>query len=135
MERIYWVDFDLLETFMAEVFTCMGIPEQEAEICAEILITSDKRGIDSHGIGRFKPIYIDRIKAGQINPVTKIDVVREAPATAVLDGNNGMGQVIAHKAMSMAIEKARRYGIGMVAVRNSNHYGIAGYYSLMAVQN
>ena len=134
MEQIHWVDFDLLETFMAEVFTRMGIPEKEAEICAEILITSDKRGIDSHGIGRFKPIYIDRIKAGQISPVTKIDVVREAPATAVLDGNNGMGQVIAHKAMSMAIEKARRYGIGMVAVRNSNHYGIAGYYSLMAVK-
>ena len=135
MDNITWVDFDLLETFMKEVFTKIGIPEKDAEICANVLITSDKRGIDSHGIGRFKPIYIDRIKTGQINPVTKIDIVREAPATAVLDGNNGMGQVVSHKAMTMAIDKAKKYGIGMVAVRNSNHYGIAGYWPLMAIEH
>ncbi|MBN1524686.1 MAG: Ldh family oxidoreductase [Spirochaetales bacterium] len=119
---------------MIEVFKKAGIPEKDAAVCAEVLITSDKRGIDSHGVGRFKPIYIDRIWAGIINPVTKIDILREGPTTAVLDGNNGMGQVVAKQAMQMAIDKAKKYGMGMVAVRNSNHYGIAGYYSLMAIE-
>jgi len=134
MENICWVPFDLLEKFMIDVFVKIGIPKEDAAVCADVLITSDKRGIDSHGIGRFKPIYIDRIKIGQINPITKIDIIRESPTTAVLDANNGMGQVVSKKAMQMAIDKAKKYGMGMVAVRNSNHYGIAGYYSLMAVE-
>ena len=133
-EKIYWVDFDTMEQFMIDVFKAAGVPEEDAKICADVLITSDKRGIDSHGIGRLKPIYIDRIMDGIINPVTKIKVVKEGPTTAVLDGQNGMGQVISKKAMEMAIEKAENYGMGMVAVRNSNHYGIAGYYVLMAVE-
>jgi len=133
-EKIYWVDFDTMEQFMIDVFKAAGVPEEDAKICADVLITSDKRGIDSHGIGRLKPIYIDRIMDGIINPVTKIKVVKEGPTTAVLDGQNGVGQVISKKAMEMAIEKAENYGMGMVAVRNSNHYGIAGYYVLMAVE-
>ncbi|HHY81360.1 MAG TPA: Ldh family oxidoreductase [Clostridiales bacterium] len=133
-KNIYWIDFDTLEQFMVDVFKGVGVPEEDARICADVLITSDKRGIDSHGIGRLKPIYIDRILEGIINPVTEIEVAREGPTTAVLDGHNGMGQVIAKKAMEMAIEKASVYGIGMTAVRNSNHYGIAGYYVLMAVE-
>lgn len=131
---IYWVDFDTMEQFMTDVFRGVGVPDEDAGICADVLITSDKRGIDSHGIGRLKPIYVDRIIEGIINPVTEIRVVKEGPATAVLDGQNGMGQVISKRAMEMAIEKAAAYGIGMTAVRNSNHYGIAGYYSLMAVE-
>jgi L-2-hydroxycarboxylate dehydrogenase (NAD+) len=133
-DKIYWVDFDTMEQFMTDVFKGVGVPEQDAGICADVLITSDKRGIDSHGIGRLKPIYVDRINEGIINPVTEIKLVKEGPATAVLDGQNGMGQVISKRAMEMAIEKAAVYGIGMTAVRNSNHYGIAGYYSLMAVE-
>ncbi len=128
------IDFETLESFMTDVFIGVGVPEEDARICADVLITSDKLGIDSHGIGRLKPIYVDRIREGIINPVTKIDVVKEGPTTAVLDGNNGMGQVIAKKAMEMAIDKAKTYGMGMVAVRNSNHYGIAGYYALMATR-
>lgn len=131
---IYWVDFDTMEQFMTDVFRGVGVPDEDAGICADVLITSDKRGIDSHGIGRLKPIYVDRIIEGIINPVTEIRVVKEGPATAVLDGQNGMGQVISKRAMEMAIEKAAAYGLGMTAVRNSNHYGIAGYYSLMAVE-
>jgi L-2-hydroxycarboxylate dehydrogenase (NAD+) len=134
-EKIYWVDFDTMESFMVDVFKGVGVPDGDAEICAEVLITSDKRGIDSHGIGRLKPIYVNRIRDGIINPVTEIEVVKEGPTTAVLDGHNGMGQVVSKRAMEMAIEKARTYGMGMVAVRNSNHYGIAGYYTLMAVEN
>ncbi|HEQ71449.1 MAG TPA: Ldh family oxidoreductase [Spirochaetia bacterium] len=119
---------------MTTVFVKSGVPKADAEQCAEVLAESDRRGIDSHGIARFKTIYIDRIDAGIINPTTTIDVVREGPTTAVLDGNNGMGQVVATRAMTMAIEKARKLGMGMVAVRNSNHYGIAGYYASMAIQ-
>ncbi|MBL8025814.1 MAG: Ldh family oxidoreductase [Fibrobacteres bacterium] len=133
-DNAVWVPFDLLESFMVDVFKGVGVPENDAKTCAEILITSDKRGIDSHGFGRLKHIYIDRIRDGQINPVTNLEVVREAPATAVIDGHNGMGQVIGKKAMQLAIDKAKKYGIGMVAVRNSNHYGIAGYYTLMAAE-
>ena len=110
----------------------MGVPRKDAEICTDVLLASDKRGIESHGVNRFKPIYIDRIKAGIQNPVTNFEIVRETPTTAVVDGHDGMGQVIGYKSMSMAIEKAKKYGMGMVAVRNSCHYGIAGYYATMA---
>ena len=129
-----WVDFEVLESFMKDALTGIGVPEKEAEIIGDVLIESDKRGIDSHGIGRLKPIYVERIDAGILNPVTKIEIITDEKAVAVIDGNNGMGHVVAHKAMSMAIEKAREYGIGMTAVRNSNHYGIAGYYPLMAIK-
>ncbi|MCK5155265.1 MAG: Ldh family oxidoreductase [Spirochaetales bacterium] len=129
-----WVDFETLDTFMKEVLVRSGVPEADAEIISEVLISSDKRGIDSHGIGRLKPIYIDRIDAGILNPKTKIDTLKDDKTAAVLDGNNGMGHVVSKKAMEIAIEKAKEYGMGMVAVRNSTHYGIAGYYTLMATE-
>jgi len=127
-----WVGFPELEKFMEEALVHAGVPAKDAKIIGDVLIQSDKRGIDSHGIGRLKPIYIDRIDIGIMNPVTKIDVIKDNEATAVLDANNGMGHVVGHKAMEMAIEKAKKYGVGMVAVRNSNHYGIAGYFATMA---
>ena len=124
--------FDKLETFMKDVFVKAGVPPEDAAVCAEILIESDKRGIDSHGVGRFKPIYIDRIKDGIQNPVTRFEVVKDNRGTAVVDGHDGMGQVIGKKSMQMAIDKAKDHGLGMVVVRNSTHYGIAGYYATMA---
>ena len=129
-----WVSFEQMENYMINIFKAAGVPEEDAKICADILIESDKRGIDSHGIGRLKPIYIDRIREGIINPITNITVVKEGPTTAVLDGNNGMGQVVSKFAMEMAIDKAKKLGMGMVAVRNSNHYGISGYYATMATK-
>lgn len=132
--NIVWVPFDLMEQFMTDVFVGVGVAQEDAKICADVLITADKRGIDSHGIGRLKPIYYDRIKAGILEPVTKMEVIKEGPTTAVIDGHNGMGHVISYYAAQMAIEKASAYGMGMVAVRNSTHYGIAGYYALMAVE-
>lgn len=123
-----WTDLSLLEGFMKDVFVKIGVPGDEAAIVADVLITADKRGIDSHGIGRFKPIYVDRIDQGILSPVTRIDVVADGPTTAVFDGNNGMGHVIAKRAMQTAIDKAAEFGMGMVAVRNSSHFGIAGYY-------
>lgn len=133
-DKIVWIPFDLMEQFMTDVFIGVGVPKEDARICADVLITADKKGIDSHGIGRLKPIYYDRIKAGIQEPVTKMEVIKESPTTAVIDGHNGMGHVISYYATQMAIEKAATYGMGMVAVRNSTHYGIAGYYALMAVE-
>lgn len=128
------VDWTTITDFITDAFIGYGVPREDAVICTDVLIESDKRGIESHGANRFKPIYLDRIKAGIQNPVTKVDVIKQFGATAVLDGNDGMGQVIGHKAMSMAIENAHKYGMGMVAVRNSCHYGIAGYYATMATK-
>ncbi len=128
-----WIDFPTLEKFMFDALKAFGVPEADAEIVTEVLIESDKRGIDSHGIGRLKPIYLDRFDEGVMNPVTKIDILKDEAACAVLDGNNGLGHVVGKKAMEIAIEKARKYGLGMTAVRNSTHYGIAGYYVSMAI--
>jgi len=128
----HWMDFAELEKFMKQVLVHSDIPENDAEIISDVLIESDKRGIDSHGIGRLKPIYIDRLDAGIVNPITKIDIIKETATTAVLDGNNGMGHVVSKKAMKMAMNKAKEHGMGMVTVRNSTHYGIAGYYTSMA---
>ncbi|MDD2483798.1 MAG: Ldh family oxidoreductase [Eubacteriales bacterium] len=129
-----YVPWDLMDRFLTESFIWYGVPEAEAKICADVLIESDRRGIESHGCNRFKPIYIDRIVAGIQQPVTKIDILKETPTTAVLDANDGMGMVVSHKAMTMAIEKAKTYGLSMVAVRNSTHYGIAGYWATMATK-
>lgn len=126
--------WNLISDFVTDAFKGYGVPEEDAKICTDVLLESDKRGIESHGCNRFKPIYIDRIVAGIQEPVTNFDIIRETPTTAVVDGHNGMGQVIGVKAMQMAIDKAKEYGMGMVAVRNSCHYGIAGYYASMATQ-
>ncbi len=118
---------------MLEVFVRLGVPDADARICADVLIASDLRGIESHGIGRLK-MYYDRIKLGVQKPQTVIDVIRDKAATAVWDGNHGMGHVIGHKAMQTAIDKAGKFGLGAVAVRNSTHYGICGYYAKMAAE-
>ena len=133
---ICWVDFETIEQFMIDVFTGIGVPVADAGICADVLITADKRGIDSHGTGRLKTIYYDRIVEQKIQKaVTEFEIVRDSMATAVVDGHHGMGMVIAKRCMAMAIEKARKYGMGMVVSRNSTHYGIAGYYTLMACES
>ncbi len=128
------VDWNTVINFVTDAFVGVGVPREDAEIVTDVLIESDRRGIESHGVNRFKPIYIDRINAGIQNPVTNFEIIRETPTTAVVDGHDGMGQVIGYKAMSMAIKKAKEYGMGMVAVRNSCHYGIAGYYASMAAK-
>ena len=133
-EELVWVDFDFIEQFMVDVFVELGVPIEDAEICADVLITSDKRGIDSHGVNRLKPMYYDRIKAGIQYPDAKYEIMRATSTTAVIEGNRGMGHVTAKHAMALAIEKAKKHGMGMTVVRNSTHYGIAGYYALMAVE-
>ncbi|NLZ65664.1 MAG: Ldh family oxidoreductase [Clostridiales bacterium] len=128
------VDWTTIENFVHDAFLAVGVPDEDAKIVTDVLVESDRRGIVSHGVNRFKPIYIDRILKGIQNPVTKFEIIRETPTTAVVDGHDGMGQVISYKAMNLAIEKAKKYGMGMVAVKNSTHYGIAGYYTTMATE-
>lgn len=129
-----FIPFEVLEKFMVNVMVKAGIPEEDAKIIGDALLQADKFGFDSHGVNRLKSIYLDRISEGILNPVTNYKIIKEGPTTAVIDGQNGMGHVISYNAMRMAIEKAGKYGIGMVTVRNSSHYGFAGYYPLMAVR-
>lgn len=127
------ISVEKIYDLMQQVFTAVGVPAEEAKICADVLIASDLRGIESHGSGRLK-MYYDRIKVGIQKAQTQIDVIQDKGAIAVWDGNHGMGHVIAVRAMQEAIDKAKKFGIGCVTVRNSTHYGIAGYYPLMAVE-
>ncbi len=130
-ENYTYIPFDVLWEFEKDSFMGMGVSEEDAKICADVLFEADKLGIDSHGVGRLY-MYYARIRRGQQKTTTKITVERDRAAIARLAADNGMGQVVSHKAMQMAIDKAKNYGIGMVTVGESNHYGIAGYYSLMA---
>lgn len=129
-----FVPFAVLERFNVEIMIKAGIPEADARIIGDVLLQADKLGFDSHGVNRLKTIYLDRIKDGILEPVTNYKIIKEGLTTAVIDGQNGMGHVISYNAMKLAIEKAKKYGMGMVAVRNSSHYGFAGYYPLMAVR-
>ena len=113
------VDFDYMKGFMKEVFLSYGVTPDRAEICSEVLIEADKRGIDSHGLGRLKPIYCDRMDKGILLPDAPIEIVTECEATALVDGNLGIGLYIGPHCMQTAIDKAKRYGVGFVACRNS----------------
>ncbi|NPA74730.1 MAG: Ldh family oxidoreductase [Euryarchaeota archaeon] len=119
---------DELFRVVKDVFMAMNVPEEDAEIVAENLVMADLRGVESHGVQRLKR-YVDGIKAGGVKINPNIKVVKESPVYAVLDGDEALGQVVAYRAMRMAIEKAKKNGIGIVGVKNSNHYGIAGYYA------
>ena len=127
-----YVDWDLMNNFMIDVFEKYGVPREDAKICADVLLESDRRGIESHGCNRFKPIYLDRIKNGTLLPKTEIEVVKETPTTVVIDAHDGMGMVASHKMMEMLIEKAKTYGMAGGTIFNSTHYGIAGYWTTMA---
>jgi L-2-hydroxycarboxylate dehydrogenase (NAD+) len=132
-EHSIMVPVHKLVDFSTIALVAMGVPSADAEIIANVLITSDLWGIRSHGIAHLK-MYYERIKRGLQLPMTRMMVVKDTNATAVVDGGNGMGMVVGYHAMLMAIEKARQYGLGAVAVRNSSHYGVAGYYPMLAVK-
>ena len=134
METRPYVAWELMNDFMIDVFKAYGVPEEDAKICADVLLESDRRGIESHGCNRFKPIYIDRIINGTLKPETKIDILKETPTTVVMDANDGMGMVASHRMMEMLIKKAKEYGMAGGAIKNSTHYGIAGYWTNMAAK-
>ena len=132
METRPYVSWEMIGSFITDAFVAVGVPREDAKICADVLMESDRRGIESHGCNRFKPIYIDRINAGIQKPVTEYEILKETPTTMVVDAHDGMGMVASHKMMTSLIEKAKTYGLAMGAIRNSTHYGIAGYWATMA---
>lgn len=132
MEERPYVSWDLMKNFMVDVFKAYGVPDEDAAICTDVLLESDRRGIESHGCNRFKSIYLDRIENGTLLPVTKLDILKETPTTLVMDANNGMGMVASYHMMNRLIEKARQYGMAAGTICNSTHYGIAGYWTGMA---
>ncbi len=123
-----------LRSFCEQVFIKLGVPKKDAQITTDVLVLADLRGIESHGVARL-PRYATGLKKGHIKPVDMSRVVKETKATALIDGGQSLGQVVGYRAMELAIKKARETAIGAVTARNSNHYGIAGYYSLMALEH
>lgn len=126
--------YSQLYAFTYAVFCGMGCSDTDATTATKTLLSADMRGIDSHGIARLTG-YVRLWEAGRVNSQPNIRVVHETPSTAVVDGDAGLGLVVAPFAMSIAIQKAKIAGTGWVAVRNSNHFGIAGYHAMMALQH
>ncbi|PRY16229.1 malate dehydrogenase (NAD) [Pontibacter ummariensis] len=123
-----------LFNFTQEVFLQMGCSPKDARLAAEVLLEADLRGVDSHGVARLSG-YVRLWEAGRINPKPKMRIVHETPSTATVDGDAGLGLVIAPRAMDIAIEKAEKVGSGWVSVKNSNHFGIAGYHAMEALSS
>jgi LDH2 family malate/lactate/ureidoglycolate dehydrogenase len=122
-----------LRTFTKSVFITIGCSDTDADLATDVLIRSDLRGIDSHGVARLSG-YVRLWEKKRINATPNIKIVHETPTTATVDGDGGLGLVVAPFAMKIAIEKAKQYGSGWVSVKNSNHFGIAGYHALLAVE-
>ncbi|RXK87146.1 Ldh family oxidoreductase [Filimonas effusa] len=132
MENVY--SYGQLSAFTQNIFKKIGCSDEHAALATAVLVSADLRGIDSHGVARLSG-YVRLWEAKRINATPDIRVVHETPSTAVVDGDAGLGLVVAPYAMAIAIEKARQVGTGWVSVRNSNHFGIAGYHAMMALQS
>lgn len=124
-----------LARFVTAAFEKLGVPKEDAEIGGNVLVQADLRGVDTHGVIRFNPHswYVKWLTEGSMTARPTIRTVSETASSALLDGDRGIGMVIGHRAMELAIRKARESGIGMVAVRNSRHYGMSAYYSMMVL--
>ncbi|GAB2973491.1 Ldh family oxidoreductase [Mucilaginibacter puniceus] len=122
-----------LRTFTENIFKAMGCSAADATLAADVLLAADLRGIDSHGVARLIG-YVRLWEKKRINPTPNIKIVHETPTTATIDGDGGLGLIVAPFAMQVALEKAEKYGSAWIAVRNSNHFGIAGYHALKAVE-
>ncbi|MEM2103889.1 MAG: Ldh family oxidoreductase [Candidatus Bathyarchaeia archaeon] len=132
-EEYVRVECESLRNFVADVLTAYNVPVEHSRIVADVLVTADLMGIESHGVQRLKR-YTVGIQVGSVNPKTSITVVKDSPSTALIDGGSGLGQVVTYNAMEMAIKKAAQVGVSVIGVRNSHHFGIAGYYALQAVK-
>lgn len=126
---------DRLMKISVATFKAVGCSEYESNRVSELLVLANLRGHDSHGVGIYIPGYIQRIKKGDIKPGAKVDIVKENPTMALLNGNNGLGQVIATRGMEIAIEKAKNFGIGAVSIFNCNHIGRLADYASMALEH
>ncbi len=132
-EEYVRVDHESLKSYVATVLASYNVPKEDAQIVADVLVTADLMGIESHGVQRLRR-YTTGIQVGSVNPKPNIKVVSESASTALIDGDSGLGQVVAHEAMEIAVKKAGEVGVSAVGVRNSHHFGIAGYYALQAVR-
>jgi len=121
-----------LQEFIQQVFLSIGCGEEDALLASQVLISADLRGVDSHGIARLSG-YVRLYDNGRLNPKPIIKIIHETPSTAVIDGDKGLGLVVAPKAMEIAMEKADKVGSGWISVQNSNHFGIAGYHAMKAL--
>ncbi len=128
------VQTESLTDFCVQVFQKLGMPEEDARITTDVLVTANLRGIDSHGVARLRR-YVNGIRDGMMSVDPEVEVVVETPVTATVDAGGGLGQPVSYRAMETAIQKAVDYGAGFVTVRNSNHYGIAGYYAMMSLEH
>lgn len=125
--------YDQLVQFAKAIFMAMGCSEKDASLASKVLVSADLRGIDSHGVARLSG-YVRLWQAKRINANSSIKIIHETPSTAVIDGDAGLGLVVAPFAMQVAIDKAKQVGTGWVSVQNSNHFGIAGYHAMMALK-
>ncbi len=123
-----------LKDFCVRVLQEMDVPEEDARITADVLVAADLRGVDSHGVARLRR-YVNGLRDGMMIAQPEVQVVTETPTTALIDAGAGLGQPVSYRAMEQALQKARELGSGFVTVRNSNHYGIAGYYAMMALEH
>jgi len=130
-EIIY--SYQQLFDFTEKIFLHIGCPSEQAALATEVLLNADLRGIDSHGVARLSG-YVRLWEAKRVNANPHIRIIHETPSTAVVDGDSGLGLVVAPFAMQVAIEKAKKVGTGWVSVQNSNHFGIAGYHAMMALE-
>ncbi len=128
-----FVDAEKVKNLVKEIFVRLDVPEGDAEVVADNLVAADLRGIRSHGVARLER-YVRGIREGVIKPKTEVKIVSEGPSVATVSGGDGLGQVASKFAMELAIQKAEQTGAGFVSVRDSNHYGIAAYYSMMALE-
>jgi len=124
---------EVLREFSTRIFLHFGVPKADAEQAADVLASADLRGIDSHGVARLTS-YFDLLSEGLINPMPKIKVLRSTLSTATIDGDNGLGLVVGPQANKIAMDMAEKAGSGWVSICNTNHFGIAGYYVLKALE-
>ena len=122
-----------LKGFVARVLEKVGVAPADAVIVADVLVAADLRGIESHGVARLESYYVSRIRAGQIDPTPTVSTVRETATSLLIDAGNGLGHPVSKRTMERLLDKAAVSGAAFGAVRNSNHYGIAGYYAMMAL--
>ncbi len=133
VETLRFKKEDLL-AYVVKYMDKLGVPQEDAEIVGDVLLSADIRGTDSHGLIRLSTYYGSRLKGGYINPLTPISIISETDTTALIDGGNGCGQVASYKAMKICIEKAKKANVSVVTVNHSDHYGIAAYYAMMALE-
>ena len=124
-----------LREMVADIFKKVGVPDEDAAIGADCLVTADLRGVDTHGVSNESRTYIQQFKSGVTNPRPNLRVLRETPASANIDCDKGLGIIVAPKAMEMAIQKAKNVGVGVVTMRNGRHLGMASYHAMMALEH